>query len=52
MIKRTGNVRALAMFMTARLLKNASKNDKDLTSPVASLTKTGVFLRVIETSLS
>ena len=42
-IRRTGKVRALAMLITARLLKNASKKDKDLTRPVASLTKTGIL---------
>ena len=42
-IKRTGKVRALAMLIIARLLKNASRKDRDLTRPVASLTKTGTF---------
>ncbi|HUO43068.1 MAG TPA: hypothetical protein VMU35_08840 [Methylomirabilota bacterium] len=43
-IRRTGKVRALAILITARLLKNASKKERDLTRPVASLTKTGTFL--------
>jgi hypothetical protein len=42
-MRRTGNVRALATLIMARLLKNASKNESDLTNPVASLTKTGAF---------
>ncbi len=39
-MRRTGKVRALAMLITARLLKTASKKETDRTSPVASLTNT------------
>ena len=42
-MRSTGNVRALAILITARLLKNASKKERDLTRPVASLTKTGTL---------